>query len=293
LDDEINLVLPWWWIQKHKPSGWLEGTTVKFDHPNCKNKCTRHNASAFSIEYDPSVLELVQHGEQPVSIMVVTATENGDTIASLKEALPKRYHKYLKVFLPETAKELPEHREWDHAIDLIDGAKPPWGPIYSLSAAELKVLREYIDQMISEGKIRPSKSPAGAPILFVEKKDGRGLRLCVDYRGLNRVTIMNRYPLPLMDELRDRVQGAKIFSKIDLKSAYNLLRIKKGDEWKTAFRTQYGHFEYNVMPFGLANAPTTFQTFISEILKDLIDLGVVVYIDDILIYAQTQKSMRK
>jgi hypothetical protein len=127
LDDEIDLVLPWWWIQKHQPSGWLEGETVKFDHPRCINKCTRHNASAFSIEYDPHVLELIEHGEEAVSIMVVTATDNGDTVQSLKQALTKEYHKYIKVFLPETAKALPEHREWDHAIDLIDGAKPPWG----------------------------------------------------------------------------------------------------------------------------------------------------------------------
>jgi hypothetical protein len=111
------------------------------------------------------------------------------------------------------------------------------GPIYALSEKELAALREYLDEMISTGNIWPSKSPAGVPILFVPKAHGRGLRLCVDYRGLNRVTIMNRYPLPLMDELRDRVRGAKIFSKIDLKSAYNLLRIKKGDEWKTGFRT--------------------------------------------------------
>jgi hypothetical protein len=112
----------------------------------------------------------------------------------------------------------------------------------------------------------------------------------VDYRGLNRVTIRDRYPLPLMDELRDTVRGAKIFSKIDLKSAYNLLKIKKGDECKTAFRTQYGHFKYLVMPFGSANAPATFQTMIREILKDLIEMGVVAYIDDILIYTSTQEE---
>jgi hypothetical protein len=108
---------------------------------------------------------------------------------------------------------------------------------------ELKALREYLDEMIKMGKIRPSKSPAGAPILFVPKPHGRGLRMCVDYRGLNKVSIMNRYPLPLMNELRDRVQGSRWFSKIDLKGAYNLVRIKKGNEWKTAFRTRYGHYE--------------------------------------------------
>ena len=144
--------------------------------------------------------------------------------------------------------------------------------------------------MLDSGKIRPSKSPAGAPILFVPKPHGRGLRLCVDYRGLNRVTIMNRYPLPLMNELRDRVAGSRIFTKIDLKAGYNLIRIKPGDEWKTAFRTRYGHYEYLVMPFGLANAPATFQDMMNEILRDLIDHGVVVYINDILIYMENEKE---
>ena len=110
------------------------------------------------------------------------------------------------------------------------------------------------------GKIRTSKSPAGAPFLFVAKPHGRGLRLCVNYQGLNRITILNRYPLPLMNELRDRVQGATMFIKIDLKSSYNLIRIKEGDEWKTAFRTRYGHFKYLVMPFGLTTAPAVTPT---------------------------------
>jgi hypothetical protein len=154
-------------------------------------------------------------------------------------------------------------------------------------------LKEYLNEMLVTGKIRPSKSPAGAPILFVPKAHGRGLRLCVDYRGLNRVTILNRYPLPLMNELRDRIQGSKIFTKLDLKSGYNLIRIKKGDEWKTVFRTRYGHYEYLVMPFGLANAPATFQNMMNEILRDLIDQGVVVYIDDILIYSETEEEYKR
>jgi hypothetical protein len=114
--------------------------------------------------------------------------------------------------------------------------------------------------------------------------------MCVDYRGLNKVTIMNRYPLPLMNELRVRVQGSRWFSKIDLKGAYNLVRIKKGDEWKTAFRTCYGHYEYLVMPFGLANAPATFQAMMQGILRDLLDDRVVVYIDDILIYSESESQ---
>ena len=113
---------------------------------------------------------------------------------------------------------------------MVEGKEPPWGPIYTLSKMELQVLREYLHTLLKSGKIRPSKSPAGAPILFVPKDDGRSLRLCVDYRGLNKVTILNPYPLRLINELRDRVRGAKIFTKLDLKAGNNLIRIKKGDE---------------------------------------------------------------
>ena len=146
------------------------------------------------------------------------------------------------------------------------------------------MLREYIDDNLSKGFIRQSTSPAGAPILFVKKKDG-SLRLCVDYRGLNRVTVKNRYLLPLISEALDRLVGAKVYTKLDIRSAYNLIRIKEGDEWKTAFRTRYGHFEYRVMPFGLANAPATFQGYINYILRDYLDVFCIAYLDDILIYS--------
>src|SRR5437588_12492528 len=143
--------------------------------------------------------------------------------------------------------------------------------------------------MIREGKIQSSKSPAGAPILFVPKKNGK-LRMCIDYRGLNNVTIKNRYPLPLMETLREQVSKAKVFSKLDLRDGYYLIRIKEGDEWKTTFRMRYGHFEYKVMPFGLCNAPATFQNMIHEVLREFLDQGVVVYLDDILVYSETEEE---
>jgi len=137
------------------------------------------------------------------------------------------------------------------------------------------------------GKIRRSTSPAGSPILFVPKPDGKGLCLYVDYRGLNKITIPNGYPLPLMQELQDRVQGAQYFTKMDLKNGFNLIRMRAGDEWKTAFRTRYGLYEFNVIPFGLTNTPSTFQDMMNHIFSDMLDLGVIVYMDDILIYAKT------
>ena len=145
-------------------------------------------------------------------------------------------------------------------------------------------------EMLQTGKIRRSTSSAGSPILFVPKPNGRGLRLCVDYRGINRVTIPNRYPLPLMQELQDRIQGAQWFTKMDLKNGFHLSRMRGGDEWKTAFRTRYGLYEFLVMPFGLMNAPATFQDMMNHIFCDIIDLGLLVYMDDLLIYAKTAEE---
>ena len=182
-------------------------------------------------------------------------------IASLLAEEVKILDKYLDftdVFLEEKALVLPERTELNkHAIDLEDGKQPPYGPIYSLGPVELETLKTYIETHLKTGFIWPSKSPAGAPILFDKKPDG-SLRLCVDYRGLNNLTIKNRYPLPLIGESLDRLGRAKRFTQLDLTSAYHQMRIKEGDKWKTVFRTRYGHFKYQVMPFELSNTPTSF-----------------------------------
>ena len=199
--------------------------------------------------------------------------------------VPAEYSDFADVFSPDLASELPEHTGInDHAIKLVDGCQqPPYGPIYSLGPVELETLKAYIETNLANGFIRPSKSPAGAPILFDRKSDG-SLRLCVDYQGLNNLTIKNRYPLPLIGESLDRLGRAKRFTQLDLTSAYHRMRIREGDEWKTAFRTRYGHFEYQVMPFGLTNAPASFQGYINKILAEKLDIFVIVYLDNILIY---------
>ena len=208
---------------------------------------------------------------------------------TLEDEIPAEYADEMDVFSDELAKLLPQNSEHDHTIDLEEGKTPPQMPIYNLSQRELEILREYLNSSLQKGWIRPSKSPAGAPILFVPKADGT-MRLCVDYRGLNKATIKNRYPLPLVSELLDRLSHAKIFTKLDLRDAYHRLRIKKGDEWKTAFKTRYGHFEYLVMPFGLANAPATFQHYIHNAMGELLDTICVVYLDDILIYSKDESK---
>lgn len=202
-----------------------------------------------------------------------------------KETLPAEYTDFADVFDKKNADRLPPHRPYDCPIPLLPNEQPPWGPTYPLSETELTALKEYLDENLAKGFIRPLTSPAGAPILFVKKKDG-SLRLCPDYRALNGITVRNRYPLPLISDMLDRVKSAKIFTKLDLRGAYNLVRMKEGDEWKTAFRTRYGHFEYLVMPFGLTNAPATFQRFVNEIFCDIMDKFIVVYLDDILIFSE-------
>ena len=196
------------------------------------------------------------------------------------------YFDYSNVFSAENAAELPENTGInEHAIELEEGKQPPFGPIYSLGPVELETLKTYIKTNLANGFIRPFKSPAGAPIFFDNKPNG-SLRLCVNYWGLNNITIKNRYPLPLIGESLDRLGRAKRFTQLDLTNAYYQMRICEGDEWKTAFWTRYGHFEYQVMPFGLFNAPATFQGYVNKILAEKLDVFVIVYLDDILIYTE-------
>ncbi|KAK3548135.1 hypothetical protein QTP70_004874 [Hemibagrus guttatus] len=145
-------------------------------------------------------------------------------------------------------------------------------------------MEDYIKTALAAGHIRPSTSPAAAGFFFVSKKDG-DLRPCIDYRGLNAITVWYPYPLPLVPSALEQLRGARVFTKLDLRSVYNLLRIRKEDEWKTAFHTTRGHYEYCVMPFGLTNTPAVFQALINEVFRDLLGKGVIAYIDDILVYS--------
>uniref|UniRef100_A0A8C2B1F0 Gypsy retrotransposon integrase-like protein 1 n=1 Tax=Cyprinus carpio TaxID=7962 RepID=A0A8C2B1F0_CYPCA len=198
--------------------------------------------------------------------------------------VPEEYHDLRGVFSRSRAMSLPPHRPYDCAIDLRPGTTPPRGRLYSLSAPERQALENYLSESLSAGTIVPSSSPAGAGFFFVKKRDG-SLRPCIDYRGLNDITVKNRYPLPLMSSAFDILQGAKVFTKLDLRNAYHLVRIREGDEWKTAFNTPLGHFEYRVLPFGLVNAPAVFQALINDVLRDMLNLFVFVYLDDILIFS--------
>ncbi len=200
--------------------------------------------------------------------------------------VPEVYLDLKEVFSKSRAASLPPHRPYDCAIDLVPGMSPPKGRLYSLSVPEREAMEKYISDSLTAGFIRPSSSPAGAGFFFVAKKDG-SLRPCIDYRGLNNITVKNTYPLPLMSSAFERLQGASIFTKLDLRNAYHLVRIREGDEWKTAFNTPRGHFEYLVMPFGLSNSPAVFQALVNDVLRDMVDQFIYVYLDDILIFSSS------
>ena len=200
--------------------------------------------------------------------------------------IPSEYHEFADLFSKKEADMLPPHRPYDHQIPLEPGTTPPFSSIYFMSPTKLEVLRKYIDENLKKGFIRHSQSSCGAPILFVKKADGT-LRLCVDYRALNKIITKNHYPLPLIGELLDHISRAKYFTKFDVRDGYHRLRMATGEEWKTAFRCRYGLYEYTVMPFGLCSAPGTFQHYMNDTFRDFLDKFLIVYLDDLLIYSDS------
>jgi predicted aspartyl protease len=212
-----------------------------------------------------------------------------------RKKLPPQYHEYLDAFDRSIADRLPPHRRGvDHSIQLEKDSQGrehevPWGPLYNMSREELIVLRKTLTELLDKNFIRVSNSPAGAPVLFV-RKPGGGLRFCVDYRRLNALARKDRYPLPLIHETLRTLATAKWFTKVDVIAAFHKIRIKEGDEWKTAFRTRYGLYEWMVTPFGLSGAPATFQRYINQTLREYLDDFCSAYIDDVLIYSSGSRS---
>lgn len=221
------------------------------------------------------------HVKQPTEEAGTAVIDLTDIKEQFKEVLPDQ--------LPAG---MPIERIKQHEIELEPGQPPPHKGLYRMATEELKELKRQLNELLEKGWIRPSVSPYGAPVLFVRKKSGE-LRLCVDYRMLNRITIKNRYPLPRIDTMLDQLHGAKYFTKLDLASGYHQIRIKEEDIPKTAFRTQFGHYEFTVMPFGLCNAPATFQSLMNHVFQDYLDNFVLVYLDDILIYSRTAEEHKE
>lgn len=217
------------------------------------------------------------------------------TLAQVAAQLPKYYREFAAVFDLKEAAKLPPHRPgMDHEIPLEKGEQGrdkevPWGPLYNMSHDELLVLRKELTSLLNKKFIQESKSPAAAPVLFA-RKPGGGLRFCVDYRKLNAITRKDRYPLPLIRETLAALSKAKWLTKLDVSSAFHRIRMAKGEEWKTAFRTRYGLYEWNVCPFGLTGSPATFQRYINWTLREYLDDFCSAYVDDILIFSNGSLS---
>jgi len=231
--------------------------------------------------------------EQPSSLLICKGTLT--CTATLLETcvLPPQVKELLKEFDDIFSKEdpigLPPFRGIEHQIDLILRASLPNIPTYKTNPKETKEIESQVQDLLEKGWVQKSLSPCVVPILLVPKKDGKW-RMCCDCRAINNITIKYMHPIPTLDDMLDELHGSIIFSKIDPKSGYHQIRIKEGDEWKTAFKTKFGLYEWLVMPFGLTNASSTFMRLMNHVLKDCIGKYVVVYLDDILVYSQSLEN---
>lgn len=264
---------------------------VQLSAPAFHLACRGTHAQTFTLSLREIDTILDDNNRREVTVRVGDAIMVVPKDANPKEFVPPEYHDLLQAFDRKIAETLPPHRSQDHAIDLLPGKVPPAARPYSMNDRELRALRDQLDKDLARGFIRMSRSSAAAPILFVKKANG-DLRFCCDYRGLNEVTKKNRHALPLIQETLNQLSQARYFTKLDIISAFNQLRIKEGDEWKTAFTTRYGLFEYLVMPFGLCNGPSSFQAYINSALHGILDRYCTAYMDDVLIYSKTKSEHR-
>ncbi|KAL0155123.1 hypothetical protein M9458_049386, partial [Cirrhinus mrigala] len=272
-DSTVDIILGRPWLQVHQPEiRWDPCDIIRWSQ-KCSTQC----------------MSLLPHPRSIHTTVASTQIESPEPV--FMPEIPAEYRAYQDVFSKLAATQLPPHRPWDCAIDLLPGAQLPKGRIYPLSIPERQAMENYITEALNQGFIRLSTSPA-ASSFFVGKKDG-GLRPCIDYRQLNSQIVQQPYPLPLVPAALEELRGSQVFTKLDLRSAYNLVRIREGDVWKTAFITPTGHYKYLVMPYGLSVSPSVFQTFMNEVFREFLHQFVVVYIDNILIYSRNMAEHRQ
>jgi len=263
---EYDALTPAWYVNQHKAQGIMEGC---LHFPMCSEKCIGHGKihPEYTITYDKRVVI------RPDAIHIGAVLFNNPDV--LKK-LPQQYHRWLLLFDPKRSEKLQDNKGSDHRIEVkMAQENLSKGPIYQLTLEEERLLKEYLDKMIQEGKVRPLSSPIGSPVLFVPKPTRKGSRLCVDYRHLNQNTVKDETPLPIMQELQDRLKGGDRIMKIGLTAGPNLIQMLLGHEKYTAFRTKFGLFEYTVMPLGLNNAPATLQQEINQSLRPVFGIELV------------------
>ncbi|KAL2923900.1 Retrovirus-related Pol polyprotein from transposon 17.6 [Bienertia sinuspersici] len=286
--DDYDLVLGIKFFKKAKAyvAPHLGGVLISDEANPCflKGESSKSSKNTHGMLSAMQVKKGVKRGEPTFLAALVEVKE--DVTMEVPNDIAAILEEYKGLMPEELPKKLPPRRAVDHAIELEPGARPPAKAPYRMGPSELAELRKQLDGLIEAGFVRPSKAPYGAPVLFQRKADG-SLRMCVDYRALNKVTVKNKYPIPRTDDLFDRLSRATYFTKLDLRSGYWQVRIKDGDEPKTTCVTRYGSYEFLVMPFGLTNAPATFCNLMNDVLYEYLDRFCVVYLDDIVVYSQT------
>ncbi|KAJ9512911.1 hypothetical protein QJQ45_029113, partial [Haematococcus lacustris] len=293
---DFDIILGKPWLAEINPRIDWKANIMRFRHAGRQHTLrppVRHpgttNTSGSPLLISSAQLRTAISDKCPVFLVSITPADgNAETCHQVLDCSPI-VQEYADVFPSDLPHGLPPERSVDHRIELQQAKPPPARPIYNVSSSELAELKQQIGELLDKGFIRPSTSPYASGVLLVRKKDG-SFRMCIDYRPLNRLTIKNKYPLPRLDTLLDRLHGAKVFSKLDLRQGYHQIRVAPEDIHKTAFRTRYGHFEFTVLPFGLCNAPATFQRLMNDVLHDLLDDCVLVYLDDILIFSRTPQE---
>jgi hypothetical protein len=288
--DDFDIILgnAFFVLAKAVPMPFLGGLLIMDEEQPCFVKATKKDVGECSKKKGFISAMQLKDGlrRREVTYLAALREVKKRDAVEVPEKVAELLMEFRDVMPAELPKTLPPRRAVDHKIELMPGSIPPARAPYRMSPKELVELQNQLTELLEAGFVQPSKAPYGAPVLFQKKKD-RALRMCIDYRALNKVTVKNKYPVPLIQDLFDRLCKAAYFSKLDLRSGYWQVRIAEGDEPKTTCVTRYGSFEFLVMPFGLTNAPATFCNLMNNVFHDYIDKFVVVYLDDIVVYSES------
>jgi len=287
---KTNVILGMPWLAAHNPEiDWEKGEVRMMRYPPLCGKTVKIKGKKETREDEKKIVRWAVDEKEDWGREEEIEVDH----RKIEEMVPKRFHKWLKVFGKVESERMLVRKVWDHAIDLNDDFKASKARVYPLFRNEKEEVQKFVNEHLKKGYIRPSKSPQISPVFFVGKKDG-GKCMVMDYCRLNKQTVKNNYPLPLITDLVDSMGNKRVFTKMDLQWGYNNVRIKEGDKWKAAFTTHMGLYEPVVMFFGMTNSPATFQGMMNEILRDMINEGkVVAFVDDVLIGTETEKRHKE